>query len=64
MTKGTFFLKGETDLRQRAEELSGRRDSPAVRREWLLLADRSSQAGDWILAEYAYMKGLGLRVLW
>ncbi len=64
MTTGAFFLKGETDLRRRAEELSGKEDSPSVRQEWLLLADQASLAGDWILSEYAYRKGLSLRVLW
>jgi hypothetical protein len=64
MTDSGFFFEGNTDLRRRAEQLSGREDSPEIRQEWLLIAEEASLAGDWLLSEYAYSKGLGLRVLW
>lgn len=64
MTEETFFLNGDSDCRKMARELATRGDGPEVRRDWLLLADDSARSGDWLLAEYAYKKGLGLQVLW
>jgi len=64
MTAGEFFLEGNTGLKKRAKVLSGREASPEVRQEWLRIAEEASLARDWILSEYAWKKGLGLRVLW
>ncbi len=51
-------------LRKRAAFLAA--DGPMARNryEWLRLADEAAASGDWLLAEYAYKRGLGLRVLW
>lgn len=64
MKRETFILDGDSDCRKRARELADKEDDPEVRREWVLLADEAAGTGDWLLAEYAYKKGLGLRVLW
>ncbi|GAB6280591.1 MAG: hypothetical protein STSR0007_06760 [Thermovirga sp.] len=60
----TFILDGDSDCRKRARELAAKEDDPETLREWVLLADEATGSGDWLLAEYAYKKGLGLRVLW
>ncbi|MEA3508782.1 MAG: hypothetical protein U9R40_07690 [Synergistota bacterium] len=44
--------------------LSKEPDLPATRDLWLLLAERAARDGRFVLAEYAYKKGLGLGVLW
>jgi hypothetical protein len=64
MTAGEFFLKENTELKRHARELSGRESSPKIQREWLRIAEEASLAGDWLLCEYAWKKGLDLRMLW
>ncbi|HPD97764.1 MAG TPA: hypothetical protein PLP89_05490 [Synergistales bacterium] len=64
MTAGDFFLKGNTELKRHVRDLSGRGSSPIIQQEWLRIAEEASLAGDWLLCEYAWKKGLGLRVLW
>jgi hypothetical protein len=64
MNVGGFFLEGNTELKRRSRALSRREDTTAVRREWLRIAEEASISGDWLLSEYAWKKGLGLRVLW
>ncbi len=64
MKTGRFCLKGNSEIRNRAEQLLRMEDSLEVRHEWLLLAEEAAGAGDWLMSEYAYRKGLDLRVLW
>jgi len=64
MNRGTFILDGDSDCRKKARELAAREDDPEIHKEWVLLADEASASGDWLLAEYAYKKGLSLRMLW
>lgn len=64
MTRETFILDGDSDCRKKARELAARDGDPETLAEWVLLADEASASGDWLLAEYAYKKGLGLQVLW
>lgn len=61
---GTFILNGDSDCRKRARELASREEDAEARRDWMLLANEAAGSGDWLLAEYAYKKGLGLQVLW
>jgi len=64
MTAGDFFLKGNTELKRHVRELTDRGSSPKIQQEWLRIAEEASLEGDWLLSEYAWKKGLGLRVLW
>ena len=57
-------MKGKTKLKRRARDLSGRESYPKDHQEWLRIAEEASLAGDWLLCEYAWEKGLGLRMLW
>ncbi|MFA5674437.1 MAG: hypothetical protein WC912_08235 [Thermovirgaceae bacterium] len=64
MGKRSFVLDENTELRKRAGELSLLAETSEVRQDWLFIAEEASREGDWLLSEYAYRKGLGLRVLW
>lgn len=62
--KAEGFLMTGGKLRKRAAFLAADGTTALNRDEWLRLADEAADSGDWLLAEYAYKRGLGLRVLW
>jgi hypothetical protein len=64
MKNGAFPLKSNNKLHKRAAHLASAGDTAATRRAWCEVAVEAAAAGDWVLSEYAYKRGLGLRTLW
>jgi len=64
MKNENFPLDTNSELRKRAASLAAEGDTVSARRAWYELAGEASACRDWVLAEYAYQRGLGLRTLW
>jgi hypothetical protein len=64
MKSENFPLDTNSELRKRAASLAAEEDTVLLRRAWYELAEEASASRDWVLAEYAYQRGLGLRTLW
>lgn len=64
MQKGNFPFRPNNELYKRAARLASEGEAPATRRAWCELAEEAAARGEWVLSEYAYKRGLGLRTLW
>ncbi|MGC9372337.1 MAG: hypothetical protein ACP5DY_03355 [Thermovirgaceae bacterium] len=64
MKNEDFPFRSNNELHKRAARLASKGETPATRRGWRELAEEAAARGDWVLSEYAYKRGLGLRALW
>ncbi len=64
MKNGKLPFRPNNELHKRAERLALEGDTPSTRRAWREVAEEAAAVGDWILSEYAYKRGVGLRTLW
>ncbi|MFP4482531.1 MAG: hypothetical protein ACLFN0_07050 [Thermovirgaceae bacterium] len=64
MKNKNFTLDTNSELRKRAARLAAEGETFCARRAWCDLAEEAASRRDWVLAEYAYKRGLGLRTLW